>query len=1518
MVTSSCGFLIHCGAILIAVLQFGGPAVKLQAPHEMLYSGDAEQAKELTELRDWQLRSGKELKGKLLNWGTGNGIVVFRDQFSRAAYFPLRQFSEPLQLEIASLLEVGQKEIKPLRDKLPVFEVELKPTSGEIPVGSLPIDLRDGFVYWINNGRYFRSPQSLFEAAPLAKLASTLKNRERFEIWDIPSTIGPLHAQLIGTTDDGLVMRGMSYAGMMIDDIEYQVPISFFAEADQERAKKLLASMPGGGSVAIDKAPSGWVGLEWNITPPKRPIAIEGAVLKFSQPIVQPTLPGSSGTVQEFKLIEAQIPLQMLTSNGEFFVRSVLEKERLLKENPRLAKNELDNRLGEFRATLVDSNPIHFLSPINTWIFRDSPPNMPLQARVVAEAGDYFVFKLEQVDTTFWLLKSEVPARFQSYCSTTAARLAEYFKAHPSSRPKLESKMRLVRTFENIAMQQVAEPVEAGLDRDKMALITPPWNGQPVKLSLALNSMHYVDLRELKRVIEGKVPTLDSKPMSEIDRIASEIAEQLQGMESRSDIWGIAAPGDDMRQSMIGFRGAVIRRFQDSVVFRADKNEFLVDLEILPKTDRGRAEKSLALLEELRAQSRVTSTSSEEPPAARLWGALSGPLIGSKPQFNADGSVTYTNMFGAQETATSNNLNMVLTAEIRTQVEADAQIRSKKTKLDASELQQLSNLKQSLRKQYMDLANAAAPKHFGLKDSAIAATGRFEMFDGEDAILRDPQGKLMRVFRFALKDESIAEMTKFEQDLKAQGKASTTPDLKPSEVTARHFRGSKFSAFLPGTPIRFDGRNLYVQYASGGFGRYAVDSIHKDDLTAIRSNLYLATNGLKRDTGINERLKGPVKPEDVIIATAELADKWKQRLDQLAQPRATVWSKKKIDIKGRDEVVAVSPDGSRIVVAGSQLQVISLADSTAVTIDSKAKTLSPAFIANDNQYLVGVDDEKLKRWDLKTGELVEQFDAVNQAPIAWCQTADGQRIIMLADAKQLYVLDLKANELQRMRFGNDSQFAALPGLWCSANGDRFIARSGKSLQVFVWDKENTTYKPDYPIECLYESVQVAFGQEIILIADTHSANLSAVGRANGRFSIAEIGTGLHPEFLSVEEVDGEEVVHIIGKRSDPLSQAAPYCFSAYLGLDRRIARAAQSIDIPNDSKALIAASGRTAIVKSGEGWEVATAGPLSETLFKALDGIARDLIDETDVGQIDAAWEYLRGAVFQRLGEYPDHASELFLEYMGLHVANYKWQHGGDMNERADLLLDRWRKMAPKSMFVPTLAAIHQRRMAWDARGSGFADTVTEEGAKVFKERMLAVAALLKPIFQLEHPPTRAYSIAYDVAMSLSLPAEVTKNLNASMMKTPVRSSTPSHAAVVLSLLPRWHGSPGDSERYITAIANKLGGEEGDSMYASLMLFAANYYPADEPASNYLEYDVERVLRGLRVFYRLPHSAENFQRALRVFAGEERWDLYKQAMELRTEERIFQDDTTIKTLEMHLAQEKMALEKPRSAGVPAR
>ncbi len=43
-----------------------------------------------------------------------------------------------------------------------------------------------------------------------------------------------------------------------------------------------------------------------------------------------------------------------------------------------------------------------------------------------------------------------------------------------------------------------------------------------------------------------------------------------------------------------------------------------------------------------------------------------------------------------------------------------------------------------------------------------------------------------------------------------------------------------------------------------------------------------------------------------------------------------------------------------------------------------------------------------------------------------------------------------------------------------------------------------------------------------------------------------------------------------------------------------------------------------------------------------------------------------------------------------------------------------------------------------------------------------------------------------------------------------------------------------------------------------------------------------------------------------MFASDEKWDLYKKALELRTELRIFQEETSIEKLKTHIEEEKKA------------
>lgn len=138
-----------------------------------------------------------------------------------------------------------------------------------------------------------------------------------------------------------------------------------------------------------------------------------------------------------------------------------------------------------------------------------------------------------------------------------------------------------------------------------------------------------------------------------------------------------------------------------------------------------------------------------------------------------------------------------------------------------------------------------------------------------------------------------------------------------------------------------------------------------------------------------------------------------------------------------------------------------------------------------------------------------QFEDIPSAPIAWCQSTDGLSVFLLANAKDLRVLSVKSNEVQLVRFGDDCKTADRPALWCSPNGDRFIARDDKFLKAFAFEDATGNFKPSESIECPYDETLVAFGREFILVCDRQNTKIATVARTKkGQRLISELGTGL--------------------------------------------------------------------------------------------------------------------------------------------------------------------------------------------------------------------------------------------------------------------------------------------------------------------------------------------------------------------------------------------------------------------------
>lgn len=152
-------------------------------------------------------------------------------------------------------------------------------------------------------------------------------------------------------------------------------------------------------------------------------------------------------------------------------------------------------------------------------------------------------------------------------------------------------------------------------------------------------------------------------------------------------------------------------------------------------------------------------------------------------------------------------------------------------------------------------------------------------------------------------------------------------------------------------------------------------------------------------------------------------------------------------------------------------------------------------------------------------------------------------------------------------------------------------------------------------------------------------------------------------------------------------------------------------------------------------------------------------------------------------------------------------------------------------------------RTAYQHRGNGPASTVTEKGGAKYEDYMKRAWEVLKPIFDQEDVPAEAYTCAIMAGKNFQWePAVIESYLRASAAKWPKYHRTYSEEAV--ARLPRWGGEPGDTARFASKMAENVGGDEGDILYAQIFRYVSRYTSVTEilkdPAC-----DHERFLRGM-------------------------------------------------------------------------
>jgi hypothetical protein len=153
--------------------------------------------------------------------------------------------------------------------------------------------------------------------------------------------------------------------------------------------------------------------------------------------------------------------------------------------------------------------------------------------------------------------------------------------------------------------------------------------------------------------------------------------------------------------------------------------------------------------------------------------------------------------------------------------------------------------------------------------------------------------------------------------------------------------------------------------------------------------------------------------------------------------------------------------------------------------------------------------------------------------------------------------------------------------------------------------------------------------------------------------------------------------------------------------------------------------------------------------------------------------------------------------------------------------IDRWMAQQPDSRIAQVAKGMAYIRHAWNARGGGYANTVSEEKWSLFRERQHMAAGILRD-FQKRHPNEKMCPGWYASMLELARGqgwgrAQYDALFDEAVQVWPKYYTL--YFEKAFDLLPRWHGDQGDWLRF----AEGAGLAQGDEMYVRICVYMTRW-----------------------------------------------------------------------------------------------
>lgn len=240
--------------------------------------------------------------------------------------------------------------------------------------------------------------------------------------------------------------------------------------------------------------------------------------------------------------------------------------------------------------------------------------------------------------------------------------------------------------------------------------------------------------------------------------------------------------------------------------------------------------------------------------------------------------------------------------------------------------------------------------------------------------------------------------------------------------------------------------------------------------------------------------------------------------------------------------------------------------------------------------------------------------------------------------------------------------------------------------------------------------------------------------------------------------------------------------------------------------------------------------------WRRLAAVALTYFQKHDYDELEKLAEEGRSAS----DAWPDGNWRVVPVYIGLELSSEQADSAWLARQDA---LKAWIAARPESITARVALARNLMAYAWKARGTGYANTVSDEGERLFEERLGQAASVLTEAKDLKARCPVYWTTLMKVALGLGLNKTQFDRICQHTWEA-YPDYTPAYVQRGVYLLPRWYGEEGEWVADLADSADKLGGEKGDILYAQVAWSLRGYSEKKNVFEDNEKLSWKRVDRG--------------------------------------------------------------------------